>query len=76
MLLMHGDADCFISPAQSESLYGALTHAGVDATLRLVGGIDHDSTFWSSAAAFAEVESFLERSLKPAAEGRGRTVRH
>jgi len=49
---MHGDADCFISPAQSESLYDALTHAGVDATLRLVGGVDHDSTFWSSAAEF------------------------
>jgi acetyl esterase/lipase len=75
MLLMHGGTDCFISPAQSENLYGALTHAGVDATLRTVDGIDHDSPFWSSAAAFAEVESFLERSLKPS-EARGRAVRH
>ena len=75
MLLMHGGVDCFISPAQSENLYSALIHAGVDGTLRTVAGIDHDSPFWSSAAAFAEVESFLERSLKPA-EVRGRAVRH
>jgi len=75
MLLMHGGADCFISPAQSENLYSALTHAGVDATLRTVDGIDHDSSFWSSDAAFAEVENFLTRSLKPA-ETRGRPVRH
>jgi len=75
MLLMHGGADCFISPAQSENLYSALIHAGVDGTLRTIAGIDHDSPFWSSAAAFAEVESFLERSLKPA-EARARPVRH
>lgn len=75
MLLMHGTADCFISPAQSENLHDALIQAGVDATLRLVGGIDHDSPFWSSPDAFAEVESFLERNLKPG-QTRGRAVRH
>ena len=75
MLLMHGSVDCFISPAQSRKLHDALTHAGVGATLRVVDGIDHDSIFWSSDAAFAEVERFLEQNLKPAPK-RGRTVRH
>jgi pimeloyl-ACP methyl ester carboxylesterase len=75
MLLIHGSVDCFISPMQSENLYGTLTHAGVDATLHTIDGIDHDSTFWSSESAFAEVERFLERSLK-AGGTRGRAVRH
>ena len=75
MLILHGSADCFVSPMQSQKLYDALTHAGVDATLRTIDGIDHDSAFWSSDGAFAEVESFLERSLNNG-RARGRAVRH
>ena len=40
-LIMHGDADEVVLPAQSESLYRALRSAGVDATLHVVKGAGH-----------------------------------
>jgi acetyl esterase/lipase len=75
MLLMHGSADCLVGPGQSQRLYDALRQAGVDVTLRIVAFVDHDDPHWTSAAAFAEVEAFLDAKLK-GDSGRRRGVRH
>jgi acetyl esterase/lipase len=40
-LLLHGAADRFIPPVQSERLHAALVAAGVDAELELIDGADH-----------------------------------
>ena len=40
-LLLHGAADRFIPPAQSERLHSALVQAGVEADLELYEGADH-----------------------------------
>jgi acetyl esterase/lipase len=75
MLLMHGSADCFVAPRQSERLYEALKRAGVDATLRIIDFAGHDDPYWTSAAAFAEVDAFLDAKLKGASTRR-RSARH
>jgi acetyl esterase/lipase len=75
MLLMHGDADCFIAPSQSTHLYDAMKRAGADVTLRLLPGVGHDDAFWTTAAAFAEAEGFLDARLKGGSP-RPRPVRH
>ncbi|WP_406109141.1 alpha/beta hydrolase fold domain-containing protein [Streptomyces sp. NBC_01003] len=41
VLLMHGDADLLIGPAQSRRLHDALLAAGAESTLLLVHGTDH-----------------------------------
>jgi acetyl esterase/lipase len=64
MLLMHGSADCFVSPMQSERLYDSLTRAGVDATLRVYDSVGHGGAFWTSAAAYADIDAFLDRTIQ------------
>jgi acetyl esterase/lipase len=71
MLLMHGAADCFVSPMQSERLYDSLKRAGVDATLRVYDDVGHGGAFWTSAAAYADVDAFLDRTMQ-----RRRLARH
>ncbi|MET8979357.1 alpha/beta hydrolase [Streptomyces sp. NPDC004539] len=41
VLLLHGDADLVIGPAQARRLYDALAGAGAEAHLLLVRGVDH-----------------------------------
>lgn len=76
MLLMHGSADCFVAPRQSERLYDALRRVGVDVTLRIIDFAGHDDAYWLSAAAFDEVDAFLAEKLAEEDKGRRRTVRH
>ena len=40
-LIIHGDADTLVVPAQSEAYHDALTNAGVDSTLVMVEGVAH-----------------------------------
>ncbi|MEO8033741.1 MAG: Calx-beta domain-containing protein [Acidobacteriota bacterium] len=74
ILLMHGAADCDVSPAQSRAFDRALRAAHVDSTLRIIEGAGHDDPFWSSDAAFAEVENFLAAKLK--GNARVRATKH
>jgi trimeric autotransporter adhesin len=74
-LIMHAGFDCYIAPNQSQKLYTALVHAGVDATLNLYENVAHIDPFWSSAQAFAVVDAFLDAKLRPR-PSRGRGVRH
>ncbi|MET0273418.1 MAG: prolyl oligopeptidase family serine peptidase, partial [Phenylobacterium sp.] len=41
-LLLHGDADRGVVPAQSEAMHAALDKAGVENRLKLYAGADHD----------------------------------
>jgi acetyl esterase/lipase len=75
LLLMHGSADCLVAPRQSERLYDAWKSAGADATLRIIPFTGHDDAYWTSAAAFAEVDAFLDAKLQ-GTRGKGRAVRH
>jgi dipeptidyl aminopeptidase/acylaminoacyl peptidase len=75
MMLMHGDADCVIAPNQSTRLYDSMKRAGADVTLRMVAGVGHDDAFWTTADAFAGVESFLDARLKSGPPHQ-RAVRH
>jgi acetyl esterase/lipase len=75
MLLMHGSTDCFVGPRQSERLHDALKRAGVDVTLRIIDFTGHNDSCWTSAAAFTEVDAFLDAKLKEGS-GRRRGARH
>jgi acetyl esterase/lipase len=74
ILLMHGAADCLVAPRQSERFHDALRAVGVDATLRIIDFAGHDDAFWTSAAASAEVDAFLDAKLQ-GDDGRRRSVR-
>ena len=62
-LILHGDRDTTVPPAQSQILADALTAAGASATFHLVPGLGHGfparrTEVWEETAAF------LERVLK------------
>jgi dipeptidyl aminopeptidase/acylaminoacyl peptidase len=64
-LLLHGRADRFIPPVQSERLRDALVTAGADVTLHLYDGADH---MWLGSAdaardALDRTIAFLRRHL-------------
>jgi acetyl esterase/lipase len=64
-LLLHGAADGFIPPVQSERLHAALVRAGVDAELELFDGADH---MWHGSTeapqrALDRTIDFLRRTL-------------
>lgn len=62
MLIVHGEDDCVISPAQAVKLYDALRDAGVYTLLRLLPGVGHDDA--SGAAAIADdIDAFLDVHL-------------
>lgn len=75
MLLMHGSSDCFVAPRQSARLADALSRAGADVTLRIVDFAGHADSWWTSAAAFGEVDAFLDAKWK-GGRGRSRAVGH
>jgi dipeptidyl aminopeptidase/acylaminoacyl peptidase len=41
-LILHGDADRGVPPAQSEAMHAALDKAGVENRLKMYAGADHD----------------------------------
>jgi dipeptidyl aminopeptidase/acylaminoacyl peptidase len=64
-LLLHGAADGFIPPVQSERLHAALVAAGVESELELLDGADH---MWMGSAdapqrALDRTTDFLLRQL-------------
>ncbi|HUF84908.1 MAG TPA: alpha/beta hydrolase [Acidimicrobiia bacterium] len=65
-LLVHGDADTTVPPAQTTAFGEALVAAGIDATVAIVPGADHNFDRKRGAltpegeAAFAEILGWLE----------------
>jgi acetyl esterase/lipase len=71
-LIVHGEEDCDVSPAQSRDFAAALTAAGVSARLVIVPGQSHNGAFWESPEVLKEVERFLDGAFHPAAPARRR----
>jgi acetyl esterase/lipase len=61
-LIMHGDKDNLVPPAQSQMLHEKLKAAGVDSTLIVMEGMGHG--FGWEAEVFEPVEAFFKRTLK------------
>jgi len=63
-LIVHGDADPVVPPAQSDALHAALTRAGADSTsISLPGALHEDPAFWSDET-LGQVRAFLDRTLR------------
>ena len=63
-LILHGDADPMVPPAQSQSFHAALRAAGADSTfVTLPDAIHEDPAFWSEET-LSQVREFLGRALK------------
>jgi acetyl esterase/lipase len=71
-LLMHGDDDRIIDPAQTELLHGALLAAGADSTRYLLTGAGHgqlsltrrQAQQWTSLQVMTIIKEFLDRHLR------------
>jgi acetyl esterase/lipase len=62
-LLMHGDRDGLIPSHHSRTLHRALRAAGVDASLLLLAGANHEDPAFDAAAVLAAVSAFLRGAL-------------
>jgi dipeptidyl aminopeptidase/acylaminoacyl peptidase len=77
-LLLHGDDDRIISPAQTDLLYRALLAAGVDSTRLLLTGAGHGPLalsrrqvqLWTSVQVQVIIEEFLDRTVRAERPGR------
>jgi acetyl esterase/lipase len=81
-LIVHGDADCNVSPQQAVNFANQLRAAGVDVKLVLGEGVTGAGSpyWWSRETPGLEVDAFLDRIFAappaPAAPARLRTARH
>jgi acetyl esterase/lipase len=64
-LILHGDKDNVVPPAQSEDLAKALKKAGVKVTLQIVKGSGHGGPAFLSAENRKLLEDFFAKHLKP-----------
>lgn len=64
-LLMHGDRDGLIPSEHSRQLHRALRAEGVDATLWLLHGANHEDPGFDSPGCLAAVGAFLRHHLLP-----------
>lgn len=62
-LLMHGDRDALVSEQQSMDMHAALVAAGVDSTLLLIAGANHEDAAFDSPAALGAVAGFFREAL-------------
>jgi acetyl esterase/lipase len=69
-LLMHGDRDGFIPSEHSRDLFRALRAQGIDATLWLLHGANHEDPAFDSPASLAAVSGFLRHRLLPGENSR------
>jgi acetyl esterase/lipase len=71
-LLLHGDDDRIIPPAQTLALHEALVAAGADSTRHLLAGAGHgqlalsrsQARQWTSVQVMTVIKDFLDRQLK------------
>lgn len=68
VLLLHGDADLVIGPAQSRRLFDALVAAGAEAHLLLVQGADHG---FLNTAVWEDPESPYRATLRSSPDAAG-----
>ncbi len=62
-LILHGDADPLVPPAQSELLHEALKKAGVESTLIVVPGVGHDGRVGAGENG-NKIVAFFDKHLK------------
>ena len=66
-LIMHGTADCLVSPLQSQIFYDALQTIGLDSTLIFLQGAGHGGDAFDKSDTLKIVDDFLDLHLKTAA---------
>jgi acetyl esterase/lipase len=68
-LLVHGDRDGLVPAEHSRTLHRLLRAQGVDATLLLLAGANHEDPAFETPASLAAVAAFLRSTLLPAPGG-------
>ena len=63
MLLMHGTADCIVSPKQTDLLFQALKSAGVEAERYLIPNANHADDYWLQDEVLELIIEFLDRHV-------------
>jgi dipeptidyl aminopeptidase/acylaminoacyl peptidase len=63
VLLMHGDADGLVSEQQSLELHKALTSAGIESTLLLIAGANHEDPVFDRPEVLGAVAAFFQARL-------------
>ncbi|HIS39229.1 MAG TPA: alpha/beta hydrolase [Candidatus Aphodovivens avistercoris] len=63
-LLLHGTADTLNSPLESSLLHEKLKEAGVDSTLYMVEGAEHDDVLFDQPAVVDLLVEFFDKHLK------------
>ncbi|MGZ4187341.1 MAG: alpha/beta hydrolase fold domain-containing protein [Solirubrobacteraceae bacterium] len=69
-LLMHGDADGLVGEDQSQRMHAALTTAGVDSTLLMIVGANHEDAAFHNPAVLGAVAGFFTEKLGHGGETR------
>jgi acetyl esterase/lipase len=62
-LLAHGDRDHVVAPSESQALHDALSRAGADTTLMLLGGAGHEGPEFERPAMLALTAAWLRAAL-------------
>lgn len=63
-LILHGSADCLVSPLQSQNLYDALRASGLSSTLVFLQGAGHGGDAFDSSETLKTVDDFLDLHLQ------------
>lgn len=63
-LIFHGDSDKTVSTSQSKILHEALTANGIDSTLYIIKGGEHDGKYFYQPEVMKIIVDFLSRVLK------------
>jgi acetyl esterase/lipase len=63
VLLMHGDADGLVSEQQSLDMHTALTNAGIESTLLLIAGANHEDPVFDRPEILGAVAGFFRARL-------------
>nr|WP_276508369.1 alpha/beta hydrolase [Modestobacter muralis] len=71
-LLVHGDRDGMVPAEHSRALHRALRAQGVDSSLWLLAGANHEDPAFETPASLAAVAAFLRSALAPGAAGTAR----
>jgi dipeptidyl aminopeptidase/acylaminoacyl peptidase len=64
ILLVHGDRDNVVPPAQSDEFHAALKKAGIETTLTIIPGAGHGDGGFREPKAFEEARAFFNKYLK------------
>ena len=62
-LLVHGDRDHVVAPSESQALHDALSRAGADTTLMVLGGAGHEGPEFNRPETLAMTAAWLRSTL-------------